>query len=73
MCNCIDKINEFLKLLNTEVISAIHIPSGERLGIYLETQKIDKHKRGKAAKILATYCPICGRKYEGEFNNNVTT
>jgi hypothetical protein len=68
MCNCIDKVNKTLEILNTclTIPLLVQLDTGEqRVGdrIMLSTEKIDPKKRGTAKKLFAAYCPICGEKY----------
>lgn len=63
MCRCIEQLDKKLEEYNTQVNVSISLNGGSAQ-IYLDTFKRDKTKRGNAMKLLATYCPICGEKYE---------
>jgi len=65
MCSCIERIDEKLKERNTKLCLAISF-SGESTKVLIGTEKIDTKKRGKPANLLASYCPFCGKKYDGE-------
>jgi len=64
MCDCLDRLNDALAEKNTEIIYAIDIRDGALLGVYLQTEKIDPKKQGRRSKLIASFCPFCGRKYE---------
>lgn len=64
MCTCVKQVNELLGDQNSMVVTAIYLFNPERSGqVYVETRKINPQKRGKAARLLASYCPFCGEKY----------
>lgn len=68
-CNCIYKVNEALKKegSNTrlEVPFFINMQTGNPAPpkCLLKTCKADSKKREPLRTIVATYCPICGKKY----------
>jgi hypothetical protein len=66
MCDCISKINEYLKSSNTQVIQTIAIKNNKLdvIGVRVLTDKIDSSRRGKAVSVTAAYCPFCGEKYD---------
>ena len=67
MCNCIEMTNKSLEEYNTklDVTISLFIKAAVR-GILVSTTKLDTRKRGEARKVVATYCPFCGKKYKKE-------
>lgn len=65
MCDCIAKIDEHLSQYNTKLNAALGVIDGQiyLLGVKIETYKINTKQRGPAKKVVATYCPFCGEKY----------
>lgn len=69
MCECIKEINK--KLEEAETNSALEIPMMLNMTentvradrTIIVTRKINTKKRGKAQRLLATFCPFCGEKY----------
>jgi hypothetical protein len=62
-CTCIDLANKELELHNTELALAISM-TGECAKAIIETHRILKLRDGKRPlRVVATYCPFCGKKY----------
>jgi len=59
MCKCITNIDKQLAEYNTRILLPM---IGPRLP-FIETMKLNEKKRGKPAKMFATFCPFCGEKY----------
>lgn len=60
MCNCIDRVNQELKSSNKRLNTW-----GGRVSIETYNPHLDgKKHRAKNKKVIATYCPFCGEKYE---------
>lgn len=68
MCNCITKVNEFLKDHNTQVEFPIVFNANKGLSVVtamrISTVKLDTKNREGPVALFASYCPICGEKYE---------
>lgn len=65
MCNCIDKMNADLKKYNTQLDTNISIFNADKPAIVvLGTMKIESKVRRGPARLIATFCPFCGEKYE---------
>ena len=66
-CKCIDRLNGILAQKNTKIVCVWPITDDMDIGPTrpkIETEKIDKKKRGHPAGASATFCPFCGKKYE---------
>jgi hypothetical protein len=70
MCNCIDLINQQLKDRNTRIYTPIFWDPKENLyskqAALIVTEKIDSHKRGQPSRLIASFCPFCGKPYQDE-------
>jgi hypothetical protein len=62
MCNCVDKIDVQLAAKNTRIKHIFVINKDVGMAIGVETEKVDRSKRGKPVTMLAAFCPFCGRK-----------
>jgi len=60
MCDCLATINRDLVEHNTKIM----LPMIGRRRPFVETMKLDAKKRVTAVKVIASYCPFCGEKYE---------
>ena len=70
MCNCLEKANErFKNEHNIRVCSTFPFnpTNGEDNDsrAVLKTERTDR-KRGKAAIVVATFCPFCGKRYDSD-------
>lgn len=68
MCDCITQINEQIRVHQTELdVSILSGGQKDAVRVHVSTYipyKV-KTKRGqKPTRLLATYCPFCGKKYE---------
>ena len=73
-CDCWERTNEALLEHNTRIVRPMHLKEviteqGRRFdlamtGVELATAKVDPKKRGKPVTFVATYCPMCGERYE---------
>lgn len=61
MCKCAAKVDIDLAKYNTVLITTMFSHQ-----VLLRTEKLDAKKRGKAATILASFCPFCGQKYHAD-------
>lgn len=67
-CNCIEECNKLLALHNTKLLASFSLTGGSTLAV-LATERIHNLRDGKRAKtVLASYCPICGKKYPARKN-----
>ena len=68
MCDCMKLINDELAQYNTRIIPVMALRDGtfHMAGVRIETEKIDSKKRGRPKRLVASYCPFCGKKYEDE-------
>lgn len=66
MCNCINELNELLKDTNTRLDYGLNLmnPNLPAAMLKIATFKHNTRRREKAKTIYASYCPICGVKYE---------
>ncbi len=68
MCYCITQVNEFLKEHNTQIETPIAFNPNEGMKVMtamrISTVKLDSKKRVGPSAFFATYCPVCGEKYE---------
>lgn len=60
MCKCIDRVNRELAKRNTKVEVILSVDASLLIGI--RTSKVDELRRGKPVTLLATFCPMCGKK-----------
>lgn len=70
-CDCIKQVNAELAEFNTEIEVAWTVDfEGKEMPAYVEvrTGKVDSSIRGPAKRVIATYCPFCGRRYEKKRN-----
>ena len=67
-CDCMKQINEGLAAHNTRV-EQVFILSGNSVGMPwpIATVQVEKGRgKPKAARLLASYCPMCGVKLKPE-------
>lgn len=64
--DCVKRINEHLKPLNSELAWSMSWSNPSRELIEITTVKLDPAVRGKPMHLYATYCPFCGIKLEGK-------
>jgi hypothetical protein len=65
MCKCVERVNKQLAEHNTRLdeLSMMNMTTGKcRQSIHVATCKIERRK-GKAKKMLVTFCPFCGKRY----------
>ncbi len=62
-CECITAMDEHLKEHNARVVTTLTIRP-MTLRVHLQTEKIVPRKPHKG--VLATFCPFCGVKYDGD-------
>ncbi|MNI17824.1 hypothetical protein D3C73_712120 [compost metagenome] len=62
-CDCIDKVNALLAEQNAEIVATLGL-FGARRRPAIETAKVESRKRGKSPRLIASFCPFCGEKYE---------
>lgn len=68
MCDCVKNINEKLIEHNTRISMSFTITrdlSTMGSALTVPTEKIDKKNRKKPMTMIASYCPFCGKKWEG--------
>lgn len=67
-CHCITEVNAKLAEKNGQLSIGLGITKD--LGIIgrllIGVEKKDKSKRVKPPLVSATYCPFCGKKFEGD-------
>ena len=66
-CKCIDRMNDVLAQKNTKIVCVWPITADMDIGPTrpkIETEKIDKKRRGGLHGAIAAFCPFCGKKYE---------
>lgn len=68
MCDCMKQINDELAQYNTRLDPVMALRDGtlHMAGVRIETVKIDSKKRGRPKRLVASYCPFCGKKYDVE-------
>lgn len=59
-CDCISKCNNVLAPHNSALVTTL-LTNPERVAI--DTNKVDSKKRGRPARMIATFCPFCGERY----------
>ncbi len=68
MCDCITRINKFLKDHNTQLEAPITFNPDNGMKVLtimrIATVKINNRKKLGPVGFFATYCPVCGEKYE---------
>ena len=73
-CNCIKGINQELIAMGSNTM--LDVPATLDKGqlktgrVTVATCKRNMSKREKPMKLLATYCPFCGTKYEEKPNDS---
>lgn len=68
-CNCVKLVNEALE--REEANTVLDIPMSINLStgkmgpqrMVIATVKSNSKKRGQKKTLFATYCPVCGKKY----------
>lgn len=63
--DCVRRVNEELKVHNTQIGWALSLGNPGRELIPVATIKADSSVRKKPMALYATYCPFCGNKLEG--------
>lgn len=68
MCDCIRQLEALFKDTNTEFGISINFGNPDLPAVMLEVATFKKNSslREKPKKLIATYCPMCGLKYESE-------
>lgn len=61
-CECVERVNN--EPIMIENNTQIMLPWFGPQRAMLITMKLDEKKRGKPKEFFATYCPLCGVKYE---------
>jgi hypothetical protein len=71
MCRCREKTNEKLAEYNAQIAvgftASFEDGPVRKMGLappMIETEKLDKKKRGRPPILMASYCPFCGTKYD---------
>jgi hypothetical protein len=65
-CSCIELGRAALAQKNVRVLCSIPWLASAPARVLLQTEKIDKRQRGPSVALTATFCPFCGRKYDGD-------
>lgn len=66
-CNCLSNMDAMLADRNTRLIHSVSLGVDGQLGFtrpVLETEKVDPRKKGRHARVVPTFCPFCGTRYE---------
>jgi hypothetical protein len=67
MCDCLRKTYKPLAARNTSIVQTIPLKRGRPSMALLRTEQIETGRgKPKAVAVVATYCPICGKKYEAD-------
>lgn len=61
-CKCIEKVDKALKEQNTRLVVAIFLDGSPERAI-IEVEKIDSKNRTRPKRMIASFCPFCGKKY----------
>jgi hypothetical protein len=65
MCDCFDTVGATLEKDNERFVSLLSFDTGNVLKRALITiEKVNPKKRPGLRKLVATFCPFCGEKYE---------
>lgn len=67
MCNCRAAVDQNLASRNARVAVGMFF-GNSRIDLappMVVLEKIDGNRRGKLPNLVASYCPFCGKKYEG--------
>lgn len=66
-CTCLSTMDAMLAERNTRLIHSVSLGVDGHLGFtrpILETEKIEPRKKGRHARVVPTFCPFCGVRYE---------
>ena len=67
-CDCVHECNKLLAARNTKLVAALSLSGGPTIAV-LATGRINNLRDGKrASTVLASFCPICGKKYPARKN-----
>lgn len=67
LCDCIAKVNKLLSEHNTaiDMTDTINMKTGKfEPRMTVPTARIDTKNRKGPMRVFATYCPMCGEKYQ---------
>jgi hypothetical protein len=72
VCDCVDKVDEKLKAEGTNTRLAFMFVTVRRKGKLgemvtlpsIETALIEKRRGARPKRVIPTYCPFCGEKYD---------
>jgi hypothetical protein len=62
-CTCISQINASPEMREANIeLALVFTLTGDCI-VEIKTVKVNKDKRGRRERVVATFCPFCGKRY----------